>query len=132
MGTYISLHGRAFGFDAETGAIIRNGSEGGSGDQTVSAASTTSTIAARGITSISSSSASYTLAAPIPGVRKDLVTTTASTLVRTVTLASGNLVSTAGSTGTIMSFTGVGQTISLQGLSTALYSVRYNNGVAIT
>src|SRR5690606_4042261 len=83
---FVSLHGRAFGFDSETGAIVRNGQEG----ESVTAASTTSNISARGVTTINSTAAAtYTLDAPIPGVIKVLQTSNASTAARVVNLASG-------------------------------------------
>jgi hypothetical protein len=129
---FVSLHGRVFGFDSETGAIVRNGREGASGDQTVSAASTTSNIAPRGITTINSTAAAtYTLDAPIPGVIKVLQTSNSSTAARVVNLASGYMSSTAGATMAKATFNGTGQTLTLQGLSTALYAVLHNVGVTL-
>lgn len=132
MGTYVSLHGRAFGFDSETGAIIRNGSEGGLGDDTPSSATSASTATAitpRGVTSLASSAAKgYVLTAPISGVRKVLTATTTSTAIRTITLASGTYQTTAGSSFTAAAFNGQGQSLMLQALSTALFAVLSNIG----
>lgn len=126
----ISLHGRAFGFDSETGAIVRNGIEGGSGDETVSAASTASNIAPRGVTTLAATAAkAYTLTAPITGLTKRLYNTAVTTTVQTVTLASGTFRTTAGSTFTVASFGTVGQALTLTALSTALFGVTANMGV---
>lgn len=129
---YISLHGRAFGFDSDTGAIVRNGVEGGAGDATVTSATVSSTgtaIVPRGVTTIVSSSAkTHTLTAPIAGVPKVLTATTTTTAARSVTLASGNFATTTASTFVTATFTGLGQTLSLQALSTALFQVVGNIG----
>lgn len=129
---YISLHGRAFGFDSDTGAIIRNGVEGGSGDETVSAATAATTAAAispRGITTLSSSAAKgYTLTAPITGVQKILTATTTSTAARTITLASGTFATTTSSTYSAAAFAGEGFSLVLTALSTSLFRVVSNVG----
>jgi hypothetical protein len=127
---FISLHGRAFGFDSETGAIIRNGVEGGQGDQAVSAASTASNIAPRGVTTLAATAAkAYTLTAPITGVTKQLYNTASTTTLQTVTLASGTFRTTAGSTFTVATFGTIGQALTLTALSTALFGVTNNVGV---
>jgi hypothetical protein len=129
---FVSLHGRAFGFDTETGAIIRNGVEGGAGDQTVSAASTATTIAARGVTTLGATAAKdYTMSAPIAGVDKKLYATSGTT--QTVTLAAGTFRTTAGSSFNKATFDSAGEALLLTGLSTALYGVFGNvNSVAFT
>lgn len=133
MGTFVSLHGKAFGFDADTGAIIRNGQEGGSGGETVSVASTAANLAPRGVSTFSSTTAkAYVLDAPVTGLSKTLVAIGASTVARTVTLASGNYQSTTGSTLTTVTLTAIGQAITLRGLSTALWQVVANAGAACT
>lgn len=132
MGTFVSLHGRKFGFDSETGALIRDGIEGGAGDasvQSATSATTATAITPRGITTLSSSAAKgYTLTAPITGVPKTLTATSSSTAIRTVTLASGTFGTTAGSTFTAAAFDGEGDTLILTALSTALYRVSSNVG----
>lgn len=125
----ISLHGRAFGFDSETGAIIRNGVEGGSGDETVTAASTTSNIVARGVTTLPATAAkTYTMDAPIAGLTKRLFCTGSTTLAQVVALASGTFHTTAGTTFSSATFTGRGQCLTLTALSTAIYGVFGNLG----
>lgn len=125
---FISLHGRAFGFDSETGALMRNGQEGGSGDETVTAASTASNIVPRGVTTLAATAAkAYTLTSPIAGLTKRLIATGSST-GQTVTLASGTYRTTAGSTFTVATFTAPGQALTLTALSTALFGVFSNMG----
>lgn len=129
MGAYVSLHGRALGFDSETGALFRNGVEGIYGDQTVTAASTASNITPRGLTTLATTAVkAYTLDAPIVGLVKRLTATGASTSSRTVTVASGTIGTTAGSTGTTLTFLATGQTVNLQALTTALWQVIGNVG----
>jgi hypothetical protein len=132
MGAFVSLHGRAYGFDSETGALIRNGVEGGLGDQTIQAATSATTATAltpRGITTLSSSAAKgYSLTAPIAGLTKVLTATTTSTAIRTITLASGTFGTTAGSSFTAAAFDGEGETLTLTALSTALFRVASNQG----
>lgn len=131
---FVSLHGRAFGFDTDTGAIIRNGVEGGYGNEAVSAASTATTITARGVTTLGATAAKdYTMAAPIAGVEKRLICTGATTLAQTVTLAAGTFVSTAGTTANKASFDSLGEALTLVGLSTSQYAVFGNlNSVSLT
>lgn len=132
MGATVSLHGRALGFDSETLALIRNGVEGNYGDEAVSAAGS-ATIVPRGTTTFSSTVATtYVLDAPIVGLLKTLVATGASTIARTVTLASGTYQSTTGSTLTKVTLSAVGQSITLRGLSTAIWQVIANTGAACT
>src|SRR3972149_4507175 len=99
MGAYVSLHGRAYGYDSETGATIRNGSEGNFAEKTVSAASTATNISPRGLTTIATSTATkaFTLDAPIPGLVKTLTVTGGSSLGGTVTASTGTYGTTAGS-----------------------------------
>lgn len=132
---YVSLHGRAFGFDSETGAIIRNGTEGGSGETAVATVTSTATaLTPRGMTSLTTTAAKdYTLSAPIAGVRKTITTSvTTSTAVRTVTLASGTYLTTAGTAKTIATFNDINQVLSLQGVSTAAYLVTGTIGVTLS
>lgn len=129
---YVSLHGRAFGFDSDTRSLIRDGIEGGFGDHAVSSASTAVNITPRGTTTMSSAVKDYTMTAPITGVQKQLTTLTTSTGIRTVTLASGTFQSTAGSSWVKATFTGQGQQLSLQALSTALFQITQNIGVTLS
>lgn len=126
---YVSLHGRAFGFDTETGAIIRNGVEGGAGDETVTSASTATTIVPRGITTLGATAAKdYTMAAPIAGVDKKLFCTGSTTLAQTVTLAAGTFHTTAGTSFNKATFDSTGECLILTGLSTSVYGVLSNLG----
>ena len=129
MGAYVSLHGRAFGFDAETGSLVRGGVEGTYGDNAVSAASTASNIVPRGITTLASTAVvTYTLDEPKVGLVKRLTATGSSTSARKVTTAAGTIGTTAGSTGNTLTFNATGQSVTLQGLSTALWQLVANVG----
>lgn len=135
MGAYVSLHGRAFGFDSQNGTIQRPafGSEFND-DESVSAASTASNLKWRGAVTLGSSAAKdYTMNAPsLAGVHSRLTTLTTSTAVRTVTLASGNFQSTSGSSFTKLTFNGIGQAVSLQAMSTALVALLGNTGATLS
>lgn len=133
MGAYVSLHGRALGFDADTLALIRYGKEGNYGNEAVTAASTASNINQRGLTTLGVSTANkaFTIDAPsagADGLRKRLVATSTSTFSRTVTVSSGAIQSTGGSTFTTLTFSAVGQSIELAALSTALWGIISNAG----
>ena len=125
----ISLHGRAFGFDSETGAIIRNGVEGAAGNETLTVASTASNIVARGLTTLAATAAkAFTMDVPIPSIPKRLFATGSST-GQSVTLAGGATYrTTAGSTFTAALFTAAGQSLTLTALSTAVFGVFGNTG----
>jgi hypothetical protein len=134
---YVSLHGRAFGFDSESGKLQRPGASHLYDDEEgLTEASSVSNIKWRGTTTIGSTGATgYTLNAPKSidlGIRKRIFATANSTAVRTVTLASGNFQSTAGVTANILSFNGQGQSIELVALSTALVGVFMNHGVTVS
>lgn len=101
-------------------------------DNQVDAASTASNLLPGGINTISTSSTAYTLGAPVPGLHKVLAATSTSTAAVTVTLAAGSFLSTAGSTQTIATFNGIGQSLYLVGLSTSRYSVVNNVGVTLS
>lgn len=132
---YLSLHGRAFGFDTITGAIQRPGfSDNYDDEEAVNAASTAANIKWRGTTTTNSTAAkTYTLNAPLAaGLPKTLTATSSSTVARIIALASGTFQTTAGSSFTGLTFTGVGQTVVLTALSTALVQVSANAGVTST
>jgi hypothetical protein len=117
MGTYVSLHGRAIGYDSDTREFIYDGVTDGA-----TAASTAANISARGITTMGSSAAkAYTLTGPIPGAYKTLTYITTSTGAHVVTLASGTFTSTSGSSFNTATFNAIGQTLSLQAISTSRY-----------
>lgn len=132
-----SLYGRLLGIDKDGFITGLNGIKvpaiytGPSGSETLSggAASVTSpttaqTVAAGGTSIFNATAAkTYSLAAPAAGVTKRLTNTTTSTAARTITLASGNIVSTSLSTGQTITMTGLGQSAELIGLSTAQYGV---------
>lgn len=133
MGATISIHGRLLGIDSETGAFTR-GLDAFDQDEGTTAASTAANLKFRGVTTLGSSAAKdYTINAPAAaGLRKSLTTTTTSTLARTVSLASGNFQSTAGSSFIKATFNGIGQVLNLQAVSTALVAVLGNIGVTLS
>lgn len=136
-----SIAGRLFGLDADGYATspvglkipdLRVGASGSelpvSGSGVVTTASTGSTIGAGGFTALAASTAAaFVLAGPITGTRKTLHATSTST-GQVVTLVSGNFSSTDGATGTIATFTGVGQTLELLAKSTGIYAVLNRQG----
>lgn len=124
MGTFVSLHGRAYGIESETGVPVVHGDTNG-----VTSLSTASVIPARGTTVLGSSAAKdYTMAGPIPGVTKKLVYGVSSTGSHTVTLVSGTFFSTAGSSQNKATLASTGQSLTLEGLSTSKYMVTANLG----
>ena len=129
-----SIHGHKVGLDVDgyltTPVGIKSpkyfiGASGSEIDENlVTTASTGTTITAGGVAQITSStSGSYTLAAPVVGTFKTLVTTSSSTLDRLVTLASGNFLTTASATMVSITFKEPGNSVQLVGLTTALYAV---------
>lgn len=138
MGTYVSLHGRAFGFDTQHGTIQRPAFAADfEDDESITAPTTAANIKWRGAATLSTTAArAHTLNAPpfaSLGVLKRLVCTTTSTAnATTVALASGNFQSTAGSSFTKLTFQGLNHAVMLQALSTALVSVMSNIGVTLS
>lgn len=138
MGTYVSLHGRAFGFDTQHGTIQRPAFAADFEDEeSITAPTTAANIKWRGAATLTTTAArAHTLNAPpfaSLGVLKRLVCNTTSTSnATTVTLASGNFQSTAGSSFTKLSFAGLNQSCLLQALSTALVAVLTNIGVTLS
>lgn len=132
---FLSLHGRAFGFNTITGAIERPGfTDSFNDEEAVTAASTASNTKFRGVTTLGATAAkSYTMNAPAAaGLPLVLTTISTSTAVRDVTLASGNFASTAGSSFTKATFNGIGQSLQLQSVSTAVVNVLSNIGVTLS
>lgn len=133
MGTYVSLHGRILGFDTDSGAIQRPGLDTFDNEEGVTAASTASNIKWRGTTTLGTTAAKdYTLNAPTPatiGMCKQLCTITTSTAIKTVSLASGNFLTTLGTSTFKATFTFQNQALSLIALSTALVQITANNAV---
>ncbi len=102
---------------------------GAVGPASVTAPATSDTIANSGTSTFSATAAkAYSLAAPAPNVTKTLTSLTTSSASKTITLASGNIVSTAASTIQTIVFNAIGQTLRLIGLSTSQYAVVSNNG----
>lgn len=135
MGTYVSLHGRAFGFDSQNGAIQRPAfTPEFNDDEGVTAATTASNAKFRGTTTLGATAAKdYTMNAPsAAGLPARLTSLTTSTAARTMTLASGNFQSTAGSSFTKLTFNGIGQAVQLVALSTALVGLLSNTGVTLS
>jgi hypothetical protein len=132
MGAYVSLHGHLLGADSESGAIQRPGLTTFDNEEGVTVASTAANLKWRGASTLTTTAAKdYTLNAVTPatiGMTKRLASLTTSTAAKTVSLASGNFQSTAGSSFTKLTFNFQGQAINLQALSTALVQVLANNG----
>lgn len=117
MGALVSLHGRALGFDADTGVLSRHGVTDGP-----TAASTSAALARSGVSTLGATAAKdYTLEAPKAGVRKTLVSTNGTT--QTVTATGATFLTTAGSTPNKVSMESTGAFLELVGLSTALWAV---------
>src|SRR5688572_29118477 len=134
MGTFISLHGRAQGFDSQHGAIQRPAfSDLLDDDEGLSAATTSANIKWRGTSTITTTAAkAYTLnAPPYPGVafRKIITSSSTSTAgASTVTLASGTFVSTAGSSQNRLTWNNGACSVTLVALSTSQVAIVNNYG----
>lgn len=131
MGAYVSLHGKALGFDADTGGLQRPGFTEFDNEDGVTAASTASNIKWRGTTTMATTAAKdYTLNAPslsAVGTNKSICSITTSTAIKTVSLATGNFLTTAGTSTLKATFTFMNQSVTLVALSTALVQVLSNN-----
>jgi hypothetical protein len=100
----------------------------------VTSATTGTVIPAGGVTNIGITSTDkvWSLAAPVVGVRKTIIRGTTSTgSTGQVTLASGNILSSANSTGQTITMTGQGL-IELMGISTASWLVVGTFGSVVT
>jgi hypothetical protein len=140
----VSLHGRDVGLDVDRNLTARVGAKfpslyvGTSGSELqidgVTTASTAANISASGLTNITSTGAvAFTLDAPQTGHRKAIHATANSTAARTITLVSGTFSSTSGSSQNRATINLLGQSLTLQALSTSLYAVLANIGsVAFT
>lgn len=124
-----SIKGRKLGIDP-TGLLV--GQAGVRAPITaLTSLSSGATLAAYGLSTIFSASAGipFLLAAPIPGVEKELLSISSGGGV--VTLASGNFQTTAGSTTTSVTFSGAnGGYVRLMGISTAVYFVTDNKAAS--
>lgn len=122
---YVSLHGRAFGFDSDTKKIEREGRDW-DGVTAYTSGSSAAIDGYPGIATMSSAATSFTLDPPaFVGALKTLTTLTTSTLVRAVTRVSTALYiqSTDGSTMVKASFASGGASLTLRALSTSLWAV---------
>lgn len=123
--SYVSLHGRAFGFDTETKQVVRDG-RNWDGLTAYTSASSAAIDGYPGVATLSSAATSFTLDPPaFAGAIKTLTTLTTSTLVRAVTRVSTALYmhSTDGSTMVKANFAGQGGSLTLLALSTSLWAV---------
>ena|SRR5258706_15958194 len=116
-----SIFGRRLGLDNDQYLV------GALDNKVVTQQATTLTtgtvINAHGFTGVSSSTnTTWSMAAPVEGISKQLVATTTSTGTMAVQLASGNFLTTAGSSFNQVTFTALGQSVDLVGLSTSLYA----------
>ena len=117
-----SIHGRRLGLDQDSALVgvtdVRKA-------VTAATSATTATaIPNYGLTTIAAATgATWVMAAPAPGLSKELVTSTTSTGTMIITLASGSFVSTGGTSATAITFNGVGDRATLTGLTTASFAV---------
>lgn len=120
-----SLHGKKVGLDVNGNLLVEKGYR-----RPAAAASTAATILAGGITLMANSTAaSFTIEAPYAGAEKILIATSASTsqVVTTPTTGVGfqsTAASTSGAIYRFMTFTGIGQAVSLVGVSAATWQIR--------
>lgn len=122
---YVSLHGRAFGFDSDTKKVVRDGRDW-EGVTAYTSASSAAIDGYPGIATMSSAATAFTLDPPaFAGAIKTLTTLTTSTLARTLTRVSTALYiqSTDGSTMVKASFASQGASLTLRALSTSLWGV---------
>lgn len=122
---YVSLHGRAFGFDSDTKKIERDGRDW-LGVTAYTSGSSAAIDGYPGVATMSSAATAFTLDPPaFVGAIKRLTTLTTSTLARTVTRVSTALYiqSTDGSTLVKATFASQGASLTLVGLSTSLWGV---------
>jgi hypothetical protein len=122
--------GRLFGLDRVYG---RPYALNGVRDNVTSITTASTDVTNHGFALVSSSSGQWLLQAPAPGVKKEFAATSSSTLTRRFTVASGNIVvgpigatanpTTAGSSFVSLDLNGLGQGVTLLGLSTALFGV---------
>lgn len=126
-----SIHGRRFGL---THTNLLAGHRGQIIPVTAATSDTTGTeIPNSGIASVeSTTNDSFSLQAPEEGCEVTLMSISTSTGVRTVTPASGSIVSTNGVAGASLAINGLGDRITLVGLSTSQYGVKQNNTVAVS
>ncbi len=116
-----SIYGRKLGLNKD-GFLI-------SADTDTVIESTSVALKNAGI-SLLSTVGTYSLPPPAPGLFKNIVTTSTSTGVRTITLSAGNFQSTAGSSFITYTLAGGGQYLNLLGVSTAVYAVIGTNSSA--
>lgn len=132
MGGYVSLHGNAFGFDTESGAVQRPGMTTFDNEEGVTAASTAANIKWRGTTTMNTTAAKdYTLNAITPatiGMSKQLCSITTSTAIKTISLTSATFLTTLASSALKATFTFANQALTLTALSTSLVQITSNNG----
>lgn len=132
MGTYVSQHGRMFGFDSDSGAVQRPGLTDYDNEEGVTAASTAANIKWRGTTTMNTTAAKdYTMNAIVPatiGMSKQLCSITTSTAIKTISLTSATFITTLASSVLKASFTFQNQALSLTAITTALVQVTSNNG----
>ena len=146
----VSLHGRDLGLDKDRYLTTRIGAKhpelylGTSGSEakvdiqdftTLTAASTGTTISARGIATLGATAGAnltYAIAAPTVGLRKTIFCTGASTgQIVSSTGAAATFQSTGGSTHITATFPNKGSCLSLVGLSTGIWGVTSNQGVIV-
>lgn len=128
MSILTSIRGRMLGLDNRGNVVTPNSFR----TDNVGAASTGTTIANSGITTLASTAGNnltFQLAAPVSGIRKTIVATGASTgTVVSSTGVGATIVSTATGTSTKATFVAPGQGLVLVGLSATQWGVESNIG----
>ncbi len=127
-----SIHGRQMGL-VEGGHLLVQGGviQQGDGQNAIHTAATAATIPNSGVTTLSTAILSYTLADPVPGVRKTIIAPLPSTATgRFVQTSTANGV-TFGSTGAFNKWQSTAsQSLELVGVSTTQYAVISNQGMS--
>ena len=120
-----SIFGRRFGLDSGNYAVGFKGTR--SPVQSVTSATTGTTVDFGGtaLVSIATAASTFALAAPVPGAEMAIVNSSTG-VGAFLTLASGNFVTTAGSTTTQVKVGGQGASVIIRGISTALALVLGN------
>lgn len=101
--------------------------------EVITAASTAAALTANGVTTISSLAAAYTMAAPVAGMRKTLMTTIISTNARTVAASTGTIsIGTTGALSVSFASTAGPQAVVLRAISATQWLIESNvNSVAL-
>jgi hypothetical protein len=128
-----SIHGKKLGLDSVGNLVVQGGViQQADGANAVVSATTTITIPNSGVTTISTAPVGYTLADPVPGVRKTIIALLPSTAAtRFVQTSTANGVTFASTLSANKWSSTASQSLELVGISTSQYAV-IANAVAST